>query len=66
MTEFAKENGGYKYLLTLIYVFSKYGWIILLKNKTGKAVASALKIFLTIASHDTCGLTRERSFIIKM
>jgi len=47
MTEFAKFNNGYKYLLTVIDVFSKYGRIILLKNKTGKATASALKTIFT-------------------
>jgi len=43
MTEFAKFNDGYKYLLTVIDMFSKYGWIIPLKNKTGNATALALK-----------------------
>jgi len=47
MTEFAKINDGYKYLLAAIDVFSKYGWIIPLKNKTGKATALALKTILT-------------------
>ena len=46
MNGFAKENDGYKYLLTVIDVFSKYGWMIPLKNKTGKAVASALETIL--------------------
>jgi len=43
MTKFAKENGGYKYLLTVVDVFFKYGWMIPLKNKTRKAVALTLK-----------------------
>ena len=41
MQAFAKFNRGVKYLL--IDVFSKYGWLIPLKDKTGKSVASALK-----------------------
>ena len=32
---------SYKYLLTVIDVFSKYGWIVPLKTKTGKEVAQA-------------------------
>ena len=40
---FCKFNRGIKYLLAVIYVFSKYGWLIPLKDKTGKSVASALK-----------------------
>ena len=46
MQAFSKYNKGVKYLLTVIDVFSKYGWIMPLKNKTGMEVASALeKIF---------------------
>ena len=38
---FAKFNGGVKYLLTVIDVFLKYGWIVPLKSKTGVEVAEA-------------------------
>ena len=41
MGTLAKFNKGYKYLLTVIDIFSKYGWIVPLKNKTGKSVAKA-------------------------
>ena len=41
MQSFAKCNGGIKYLLTVIDVFSKYGWIVPLKSKTGAEVAEA-------------------------
>lgn len=44
MQAFSKFNSGIKYLLTVIDVFSKYGWIVPLKTKTGKEVAGALKI----------------------
>jgi len=47
MTEFAKFNNGYKYLLAVIDVFSKYGWIVPLKNETGKATALDLKTIFT-------------------
>ena len=43
MQVFSKFNRGVKYLLAVIDVFSKYGWLIPLKDKTGKYVASALK-----------------------
>ena len=43
MQAFAKFNRGVIYLLAVIDVFSKYGWLIPLKDKTGKSVASALK-----------------------
>jgi len=41
MQAFAKCNDGIKYLLTVIDVFSKYGWIVPLKSKTGVEVAEA-------------------------
>ena len=46
MQSFSKYNNGVKYLLSVIDIFSKYGWIQPLKNKTGLEVASALsKVF---------------------
>ena len=43
MQAFSKFNRGVKYLLAVIDIFSKYGWLIPLKDETGKSVASALK-----------------------
>ena len=43
MQAFSEFNEGTKYLLTVIDVFSKYGWMIALTDKTGKSVADALK-----------------------
>jgi len=43
MQSFSRYNNGVKYLLTVIDIFSKYGWILPLKNKTGLEVANALK-----------------------
>ena len=43
MQVFSKFNRGVKYLLTVIDIFSKYGWLIPLKDKTGKSVALAVK-----------------------
>ena len=49
MSSFSRSNKGYKFLLTVIDVYSKYGWIVTLKNKTGKEVASALVKLFKIA-----------------
>ena len=46
MQAFSKFNRGVKYLLAVIDVFSKYRWLISLKDKTGKSVPSALKTIL--------------------
>ena len=46
MQKFAKLNKGYRYLLTCIDIFSKYSWVIPLKDKKGINVKNALqKIF---------------------
>lgn len=46
MQPYAKENKGYKYLLTVIDIFSKYAWAVPVKQKTGSEVASAMKSVL--------------------
>jgi len=46
MQSFAEYNDGIRYLLTVIDVFSKHGWIEPLKQKTGVAVAEAFKNIL--------------------
>ncbi len=46
MIPYAKENRGYKYLLTVIDIFSKFAYALPLKTKTGIEVAAAMeKIF---------------------
>ena len=43
MSPYSRSNSGYKYLLTVIDVFSKYGWVVPLKTKTGMEVAVAFQ-----------------------
>ena len=43
MQEFSQQNSGYKYILTVIDIFSKYAWAIPLKDKSGKSVLNAFK-----------------------
>ena len=38
MSQLSKLNNGYKYLLMVIDVFSKYGCIVPLKSQTGREV----------------------------
>ena len=45
----AKQNKGYRYLLTVIDVLSKYAWVQSLKKKTGKDVTEAFRRVLTQA-----------------
>ena len=39
----SKWNKGYKYLLMVLDLFSKYGWIVPLKTKTGLEVSKAFQ-----------------------
>ncbi|MCU7951726.1 MAG: DDE-type integrase/transposase/recombinase [gamma proteobacterium symbiont of Bathyaustriella thionipta] len=43
MQAFSSVNKGFKYILTVIDVFSKYAWAIPLKNKTGISVTKAFE-----------------------
>ena len=38
----SRDNRGVKYLLAVIDVFSKYGWMVPIPDKTGKSVSQAL------------------------
>jgi len=42
VTNIAKYNRGYRYLLTVVDVFSKHAWVQPVKSKTGKAVTDAM------------------------
>ncbi len=43
MQHYSKWNDGYKYILGVIDVFSKYGWMRTLKSKSGAEVTAAFK-----------------------
>ena len=43
MQKLSKWNKGYKYLLMVLDLFSKYGWIVPLKTKTGSEVSGAFE-----------------------
>ena len=47
MQSMQKFNDGYRYLFVCIDVFSKYAWVIPLKNKTGPSLVEAFKLILT-------------------
>ena len=48
MQSIASNNDGYRYLLVCIDVFSKYVWVIPLKNKTSPALVTAFRIILEL------------------
>ena len=47
MQSMQKFNDGYRYLLVCIDVFSKYAWVVPLKNKTGPSLVNAFKVILS-------------------
>lgn len=70
MQKFSKWNRGYRYLLMIIEVFSKYGWIVALKDKKGETIAQAFeKIFKEgrvlerEGSQNICGPTKGKNTI---
>jgi hypothetical protein len=50
MQSIAKSNDGIKYILTVIDVFSKYGWAIPVKNKGSTEMVQAFKNLLKISA----------------
>ena len=67
MQQFSKWNKGYRYLLMVLDVFSKYGWIVPLKDKKGETVAEAFKkIFKEVGNHNIYGQTKVKSIITNM
>ena len=46
----AKQNGGIRYILTMIDVFSKFAWAIKVHSKDAKAITAAFKQVLTAAN----------------
>ena len=47
MQKYARTNKGYRYILVVLDVFSRYAWARPLKNKTGYEVANAFKDILS-------------------
>ena len=65
MQAFCKFNRGVKYLLAVIDVFSKYGWLIALKDKTGKSVASALETIFKERKPEKMWVDKDKEFYNK-
>ena len=65
MQAFSKFNRGIKYLLAVIDVFSKYGYLIPLKDKTGKSVASALKTIFKERKPEKMWVDKGKEFFNK-
>ena len=66
MQQFSKWNKGYRYLLMVLDLFSKYGWIIPLKNKKEELSHKPSKPSLKrTVSHNIFGLIKGQNIITK-
>ena len=65
MKTFANDNEGMKYLLTVLDVFSKYGWIVPLKAKMGAEVAKALKKIFEVRKPEKLWVDKGKEFYNK-
>ena len=48
ISSLARFNKGYKFLLTCIDVFSKFAWVVPLKNKTGESLVNGFQSILDL------------------
>ena len=46
MSQYSRENRGYKYILNVIDCFSKFNWCVALKKKTASEVSDAFEQIL--------------------
>ena len=65
MTALSKDNEGVNFLLLVIDIFSKYGWIVPLKNKKGETVANALKTIFKERKPEKLWTDKGREFYNK-
>jgi len=62
--QFSKWNKGYRYLLMVLDVFSRYAWIVPLKDKKGESVAETFKTSLReVENHSIYGQTKVKNII---
>ena len=65
MQAYSRENRGYKYILMVIDVFSKYGWAIPLKSKTASEVTGAFKRLWTKQKPEKLWVDKGKEFYNK-
>jgi len=66
MQTFSKSNRGVKYLLAVTDTFSKYGWMLPLKDKTGISVSNTFRKILNIENQKIFGFINAKNFTTKM
>ena len=59
-----KFNKGFRFLLCVIDIFSKYAWVVPLKDKKGISIVNAFQKILDNANLIKYGLIKEVNFTI--
>ena len=62
MQAFSKFNQNYKYLLTIIDIFSKFAWVVPLKDKTGASVMNAFDKVIKIRKPEKLWVDEGKEF----
>ncbi|CAF1104621.1 unnamed protein product, partial [Brachionus calyciflorus] len=65
VSNISKENKEYKFLLTVIDVFSKFAWVKPLKNKTSESILQALTEIFKSRKPDKLQTDKGREFLNK-
>ena len=60
----SKFNKGFRFLLYVIDIFSKYAWVVPLKDKKGISIVNAFQKILDNANLIKYGLIKEVNFTI--
>ena len=64
ISSLARFNKGYKFLLTCIDVFSKFAWVVPLKNKTGESLVNGFQSILDLGrSPEKLQTDKETEFL---
>lgn len=66
MIPYAGSNKGYKYLLTVIDCFSKYAWVVPIKNKTASEVCRGFEKILSERKPNNLHTDNGKEFYNKM
>lgn len=62
MSNFAKKNGGYNWIMLLIDIFSRKAYAYLMRNKTEENVMDVLQLFLKVHHPDIIISDNEAAF----
>src|SRR6267154_2120281 len=65
MQQYSRQNKGYRYLLTVIDIFSKYAWAIPLKTKTGKEIIQSFEKLIKVRKPKKIWTDAGKEFVNK-